>query len=144
MNAKRLVSILCAAAVGAVFVLAALPKLQNPAAFAVAVYRYHLLPGALVNLAAGVLPWTELLAGAAMIAGRGHFRRAGALLASLMLVVFSVAIAVSLARGLDIACGCFSLSPAAAQAGWQNLARNALLLAASLAAFFFTPVEADG
>ncbi|MBQ7252153.1 MAG: hypothetical protein IJS32_06090 [Kiritimatiellae bacterium] len=132
MNARRLLSSLCAAGVGAVFVLAALPKLQDPATFALAVYRYHLLPGALVNLAAMAMPWTEILTGAALIAGRGTLRRAGALLAAAMLVIFTSAIALSLARGLDIACGCFSLSPAAAAAGWKNLVRNAFLFAACL------------
>jgi uncharacterized membrane protein YphA (DoxX/SURF4 family) len=134
MNARRILSSLCAAAVGAVFILAALPKLQDPATFALAVYRYHLLPAALVNLAALVVPWTELLAGAALVAGRGTLRRAAALVAAAMLLVFTVAIAISLLRGLDIACGCFSLSPAAAAAGWKNLARNALLFAAAIAA----------
>lgn len=132
MNARRILSSLCAAAVGAVFILAALPKLQDPATFALAVYRYHLFPAALVNLAALVVPWTELLAGAALVAGRGTLRRAAALVAAAMLLVFTIAIAISLLRGLDIACGCFSLSPAAAAAGWKNLARNGLLFAAAL------------
>lgn len=141
MNARRIFSSLCAAAVGAVFVLAALPKLQDPATFALAVYRYHLLPGALVNIAALAMPWAELATGAALIAGRGTLRRAAALLAAAMLVLFTAAIAASLLRGLDIACGCFSLSPAAAAAGWKNLARNALLFAACLPPLLFPPAE---
>lgn len=139
MNARRLLSSLCAAAVGAVFVLAALPKLQDPAAFALAIYRYHLLPPALVNFAALAMPWTELVAGAALVAGRGTLRRAAALLAAAMLAVFTAAIAASLARGLDIACGCFTLSPAAEAAGWKNLARNALLFAACLPPLLLPP-----
>ena len=91
---------------GYVFLAACWHKLLHPAAFALDVATYGILPLGLVNLTALVLPWVELAAAAMLIAG--WRARAGALLAAAMMVVFIAALAAALAQGLDIACGCFA------------------------------------
>jgi uncharacterized membrane protein YphA (DoxX/SURF4 family) len=95
-------------ALGVFFVAAALPKVVDPPAFAHMVYNYRLVPGAFVNLMALAMPWLELLAGLALILG--IWTRTSAATVGALLLVFTVAISVNLARGNAIDCGCFDLS----------------------------------
>ena len=97
-------------ALGAVFVAAALPKIADPPAFAHMIYNYRLMPGALVNGLALVMPWIELVVGILLILG--VWRREAALVAALLLVVFLGAIGWNLARGHAIDCGCFDVRSA--------------------------------
>jgi uncharacterized membrane protein YphA (DoxX/SURF4 family) len=91
---------------GALFVGASLHKIAEPGAFALDIATYDLLPLGLVNLAAIVLPWVELVAGALLLVG---FRvRPAALLVTGMMAVFLAALVIALARGLDMSCGCFA------------------------------------
>lgn len=97
-------------ALGAVFVVAALPKITDPPAFAHMIYNYRLVPGALVNGLALVMPWIELVVGILLILGA--WRREAALVAALLLIVFLGAIGWNLARGHAIDCGCFDVRSA--------------------------------
>lgn len=92
-------------ALGLLFVSAALPKLVDPPSFAHMIYNYRILPGPLVNAAALVLPWFELLAGLALVLG--IWRRTAAAWIGGMLLLFVAAISFNLARGNAIDCGCF-------------------------------------
>ena len=53
--------------VGLVFVAASLYKIASPAEFARIIDNYRILPGIMVNLAAVVMPWLELFAGALLL-----------------------------------------------------------------------------
>jgi uncharacterized membrane protein YphA (DoxX/SURF4 family) len=91
---------------GGVFLLACLHKIADPGSFAVDVATYGILPLPLVNLTAITLPWIELTAGIMLIAGLKA--RAGALMVSGMMVVFTTALVIALVQGLDMSCGCFA------------------------------------
>ena len=97
-------------ALGIFFVAASLPKLVDPPSFAHMIYNYRIVPGALVNLMALVMPWVELLCGLALILGiwTGTARS----IIAAMLVVFIAAISINLMRGNAIDCGCFDVSTA--------------------------------
>ena len=97
-------------ALGLFFVIAALPKIADPPAFAHMIYNYRILPGPLVNVSALVMPWAELLLGLALVCG--IWRRSAALLVGALLAVFVVAISWNLARGNAIDCGCFDVADA--------------------------------
>jgi uncharacterized membrane protein YphA (DoxX/SURF4 family) len=97
-------------ALGVFFVVAALPKVVDPPAFAHMIYNYRIVPGVLINLMALVMPWFELLAGIALILG--IWTRASAALIGVLLGVFIVAISFNLARGNAIDCGCFDVTAA--------------------------------
>ncbi|HXG59471.1 MAG TPA: MauE/DoxX family redox-associated membrane protein, partial [Thermoanaerobaculia bacterium] len=97
-------------ALGVFFVAAALPKIVDPPGFAHMIYNYRLVPGPLVNLMALVLPWIELLAGLGLVLG--IWKETSRTIIAAMLVTFIVAIAVNLARGNAIDCGCFSIADA--------------------------------
>lgn len=97
-------------ALGAIFIAASLPKIIDPPSFAHMIYNYRLVPGALLNLSALILPWFELLIGIALVLG--IWRRTAAAWAGVLLVVFVLAIGVNLSRGNAIDCGCFDVSAA--------------------------------
>ena len=97
-------------ALGALFVIAAVPKIVDPPSFAHMIYNYRIVPGSVINLMALTMPWVELLAGLALILG--VWRRAALMLIAAMLVVFITAIGINLARGNAIDCGCFNVADA--------------------------------
>jgi putative oxidoreductase len=119
---------------GFLFIFASIEKISQPEEFARSITYYHLLPIALVNLVALLLPWIELLAGLFLLLG--ILPRGSALLLLLLLGIFIVAIGISLARGLDISCGCFGTA-AARKVGWAALGEDALMLLGSLLLYYF-------
>lgn len=62
----------------------------------------------MINFAAVVIPWIEFIAGVFLIFGIKL--RASALTINLMLVFFTVVLAITAFRGINVACGCFSTS----------------------------------
>jgi uncharacterized membrane protein YphA (DoxX/SURF4 family) len=112
--------------VGALFVGAGVFKIAQPAAFAADIGNFRMVPREWVNLLAITLPWMEVVAGGLLLAGR--WRRAAALVVTVLMVVFVVAVAQALARGLDVRCGCFG-TVGATRVGWLKLAENMALLA---------------
>lgn len=95
---------------GGLFVYAAVPKIFDPQAFAKAVGNYQLLPFWMSQLVAMVVPYIEFTLGTLLIFGK--YKKESALIISVMLVIFMIAMASAIARGLNIACGCFSLENA--------------------------------
>jgi uncharacterized membrane protein YphA (DoxX/SURF4 family) len=77
-----------------------------------------------------VLPWLEAVCGLALVVGR--YQKGAALLVSLMMVVFTTIILYNGYRGLDVACGCFSLSAQAPSRNSLNTHRNLIILAAGV------------
>ena len=90
---------------GCVFIYASLYKIRHPDLFAEAVYNYQLTPEVAVNLVAIWLPWVELFGGGLLVLGL--WVRGSVLLLNGLLVLFLGVLGISLARGLDIHCGCF-------------------------------------
>ncbi len=122
-------------AVGLIFIYASADKLLHPSAFAVAVYNYKILPGSLINLVALTLPWLEFVCGILLIIGL--FPRAAALILSILLLLFFSALSLSLYRGIDISCGCFSVSTSADKIDISYMVRDLLVLAMSTQILFF-------
>ena len=90
----------------AAFILAALPKIQDPAAFAISVEGYRVVTANLAMWIALMLPWLELVAGFGLLIPQ--IRRGSNLIIALLLIVFIALHASAWARGLDINCGCFN------------------------------------
>ncbi|MCX7007840.1 MAG: DoxX family membrane protein [Kiritimatiellaeota bacterium] len=124
----------------ALFIYAGLPKILAPQAFALVVFRFHLLPDYLINTVALLLPWLEIFAALGLLLPA--WRRACMLWLVIMLGIATAALAISLARGLDIDCGCFTLQPGRSHIGWWSLARNATLIALTLWAGWSKPARA--
>ena len=98
-------------ALGLVFVVASLDKIENPGQFVRNIANYRLLPYEVTDGVAIVLPWLEIITGSLLVLG--VWTRASALIASSMLLVFIFIVSQALWRQLDISCGCFSTDPMA-------------------------------
>ncbi len=123
----------CRLAVGGIFIFASWDKLWNPGAFAAAVDHYHLVPYSLLHPMAYGLPVLEFIIGIALLLGT--CRRGASLLASILTVVFMIAISSALIRGLDISCGCFN-TEGGHTVGTSLLVRDAVLLLLCLPPLF--------
>jgi len=127
---RRGAQILC----GLIFLAAALPKIADLAAFAGSVHNFHLervIPMAATNLLAMSIPWIELVAGLALVTGVRP--RAGAIVYTVLLAVFTAGVVQAMARGLSFDCGCFGKA-GAAKIGFQKLAENLGMLALGIVA----------
>ena len=115
----------------AAFILAALPKIQDPAAFAISVEGYRVVTANLAMWIALVLPWLELVAGFGLLIPQ--IKRGSNLIIALLLVVFIALHASAWARGLDINCGCFNAHESEKTPGYLWLIlRNIGLLTACI------------
>ena len=90
---------------GFIFIFAAITKIADPEGFSLSIYNYKLMPDVLINVLAIAFPWIELVAGILLIFGIS-VKENSAILTGL-LVIFIIAIAISMVRGLNIDCGCF-------------------------------------
>jgi uncharacterized membrane protein YphA (DoxX/SURF4 family) len=90
---------------GGMFIWAGALKIAEPLEFAQSIRNYRVVGQELAFAVAVVLPWVEVLSGACLIAGL--FRRASALLLSLLLAGFIGLVASVVWRGLEVDCGCF-------------------------------------
>ena len=108
---------------GFVFIYAGAEKISDPEAFAISISNYRLLPTAAINFFAITLPWFELVAGILLIFGIAVKENSSILFS--MLLVFTIAIVISLFRGLSIDCGCFGKGT---QIGLYKLGENSLMI----------------
>ena len=92
----------------AFFVVAGISKIVDPPGFAHEIHNYKMVPGALVNAMALILPWLEVVTGVALFLGIA--RRTAAKILAILLLVFIAALGVNLARGHPVDCGCFGTS----------------------------------
>lgn len=136
VNVLNPVTILVRIALGATFIYSSLDKIADPSAFATIITNYQLLPPLLVWAVAICLPWIEAVCGLALVLGR--LEKGAALLISLMMVVFIGVTLYNGYRGLDIACGCFSLSAKEPSNIAFNTLRNSMLLIAGTWLMFNT------
>ena len=134
---RTLIGWLCRVFLGAVFIYAGAIKIMDPTAFAESIFRYQILPGNLINIAAVILPWLEVFVGLAIMLPI-RVSDASALWILLLLVVFTVAIAFNVWRGIDISCGCFTTNPQASRAGWNKVAENCGMIVAAFLALAST------
>jgi uncharacterized membrane protein YphA (DoxX/SURF4 family) len=91
---------------GALLVFAGALKLRDPTGFATEITNYRLLPQLAPYLAA-TLPLVEIVLGAALILAPRVWRRAAALASLGLLLVFTLAVAQVVVRGINVDCGCF-------------------------------------
>jgi len=105
---------------------AALDKITHPEQFARIVFNYHLLPGPIINIVALVLPVSEFLAGIMLISGTLYPGARNYLI--ILLLAFMIAIGVNVIRGVDLECGCFTVSSKAKSAALQILVRDVFYL----------------
>ena len=110
-----------------IFIYAGAEKIADPEAFAISISNYRLLPVSTLNFFAITLPWIEIIAGILLL-----FRIAvkeNSIIIFSMLLIFTIAVVISLFRGLSIDCGCFGKGT---QIGLFKLGENILMIVGSL------------
>lgn len=133
--------------IGLLLVWSSIPKLSARDEFEAAVRNYQLLPPKLVRPVARAVPSAELTLGMALAVGA--LTLPAAILAAAMLIVFATAVAVNLARGRRIDCGCAGIS-APREITWGLVARDIVLAALVLwiafasSAALFDPLPEGG
>lgn len=129
--------------VGGYFVYAALPKIIEPLAFATSISNYGLLPNAIINAIALVLPWLELLCAVGLMIGWRI--KLNAALCAAMLAVFTTAVAYAVIMGLKIDCGCFG-SAGGDEVSWVKVGKNVLMLLGLVVVYRYptSPFAFDG
>jgi uncharacterized membrane protein YphA (DoxX/SURF4 family) len=118
--------------VALVFIYAGAEKISDPKIFSQAIYNYRLLPIESVNIVAITLPWLELISGILLLFGVS-VKENSAIIGTL-LVIFIIAIFISMIRGLNIDCGCFGKSN---PVGWKKIGENILLFIICIALLAF-------
>ena len=110
-----------------VFIYAGAEKISNPDDFALSISNYRLLPTSTLNFFSITLPWIEIVTGILLLFGISVKENSAIILT--MLSVFTIAIIISLFRGLSIDCGCFGKGT---QIGLFKLGENFLMIIGSL------------
>jgi uncharacterized membrane protein YphA (DoxX/SURF4 family) len=114
---------LCRLILAGIFLYSGYVKIQEPLQFAAAIAGYKLLPETYIFPLAKLLPWAELALGYNFLIGwktRYNAMAAGALLAA-----FIAVLAITVSRGIEANCGCFSLDERISP---KTIARDSLIL----------------
>jgi putative oxidoreductase len=110
---------------GALFLLAGGLKILDPAAFAIEIEHYQLVPWWSCALLALFLPWLEICVGIGLLTQ--PVWRGALAWATGLLLLFSAALLSAMLRGLSIDCGCFGRVWQSTGTFWP-LIRNLVLL----------------
>lgn len=90
---------------GLVFIVSGILKVAEPTKFLFDVQTFQLVPYPVAYATAFVLPWFEIIAGLALIIGKG--RRGAGLSLGLLTLFFIFAIISANMRDFHLDCGCF-------------------------------------
>ena len=127
---KKRIVFLSRLILGGLFIYASYDKLLNPLAFAQIIHNYRLMPPSVISIIAVILPWIELSAGVLLIIG---FRVRGAnFIIFTLLIMYIAMLSITAARGINIACGCFSTSLAAKSNIFGRIAEDIGMLILSI------------
>lgn len=96
---------LASLAFGVLFLWSGVLKIKDPISFAEAIRNFRIVGDPIAPALAHFLPWLEVFAGLAVMIDRT--REGAAALLTLLLLGFTLGIAIAWSRGLEIACGCF-------------------------------------
>lgn len=125
---NRYLFLFCRVLLGGIFIASGLIKIIYPVEeFAAEISQYALLPGWSIMAFAMVLPWIEFISGLLLVSG--VWVKFNSAIIGLMLIMFIIAIAQAMVRGIDLAsCGCFGNLFEIGETPGQVLAKDLLLL----------------
>lgn len=113
--------------VGAVLLVAGIPKVRDSDAMVRAVRGYKVLPDGAATVVGRTLPWVEIVLGTSLLLGVAPAVTGAA--AAAMFAAFVAGLTINLLRGRrDLDCGCFAFSAGdseIAHIGWWHSARAA-------------------
>src|SRR5215467_655811 len=118
----------CRLILAGVFVLSAVEKLRAPGAFVDGIQSFRLLPPRFVRPGAYAALFCEICSVGLLAVPRTAL--AGFVLAGAVLALFTVVIARTIRRGLNVPCPCFGVSTV--PVGPQHVIRNLILISVSV------------
>ena len=133
---KKQILLISRIVLGGLFIYSGIDKIIDPLSFATIIHHYRITPPNMINFAAIVIPWIEFVAGLFLVLGIKV--RASALTINLLLVFFTVVLAVTAFRGINVACGCFSTSTAVKSNLVIRIIEDFGMLALGLHVMFFS------
>ena len=122
--------VLLSIVLGITFLGSAVPKLRHPKGFILAVLEYRVLPPRLSWFYARLIPPLEFLMALLLLTGTAV--RSAAVIISVLLLSFIVAVGINLVRGRDLDCHCFGKATKR-PIGWRLLLQDAALFGAAIA-----------
>ncbi|BBD07934.1 MauE/DoxX family redox-associated membrane protein [Desulfovibrio ferrophilus] len=125
---------------GLVFMAAGVSKIIHPVDFSQVIYNYQMVPDLLVNPMAIILPWVEVVCGAALVTN--CFARGASFILSFLLLIFLGALWFNISRGLDVGCGCFTADPQAKGNLMHSAIRDTILFSVGLIVLWRAFVDA--
>ena len=129
INYRHLFVLIARLVLTGTFVMAALPKIKDPVAFATSVNAFQVVGPTFSNWIALFLPWLELIVGIGLLLPQ--IRSSSSILIAILLIVFIGLHASAWIRELEISCGCFGAESAEESTNYLWLiTRNSLLLIA--------------
>lgn len=126
-------------AIGSFLLPSGLGKLADLTAFTAGVRAYRILPERLVPVFSRMLPWLEITL--ALMLLLGILVPTAALITSLLVACFTIAVGINLARGREIDCQCHGVA-GSRSISWGTIARNLPLIGLSLWLGFASPLAA--
>ncbi len=117
----------CRWILGGLFLVAGVMKAAEPGGFLRDVAGYALVDGWGLVVVGFLLPYLEIVTGAALVLRRPY--RGAVLVAGAMLAIFLAALVQAWVRGLDISCGCFGGAGGTSDYPWW-VARDLALMCA--------------
>jgi len=122
---------------GIIFIVASINKIYDPKGFALIIQNYKILPPEMINFVAVTLPWLEAVCGFLLLTG--CFVKGSALILDILLLIFIIALLINYNRGIDISCGCFSLSSDGTKSIFHYIIRDLILLGLGIVVLFYRP-----
>jgi uncharacterized membrane protein YphA (DoxX/SURF4 family) len=121
---------------GVLFILASWDKIRHPAAFAEVIRNYMLLPEILIHPTAILLPWIEAVCGVLLVTG--YLCLGSVAIVDGLMVLFTLALVINFFRGVDMACGCFSVATEGTGGSYAwYLLRDLAILAAGVCVLLY-------
>ena len=115
------------------FIYAGMVKINYTAEFAETIASYQMVPYWGINLMAVTMPWIELVSGILLLCGIRV--RSAIVVIGVLLVMFTVGIAVNLIWKAPIDCGCFHTL--GDTISWKTLMRDLIWVAMAAHVFFY-------
>lgn len=127
---KKLISnkyllFLCRIIIGLIFIFAGAEKINDPLSFSDSILNYKLFPLVFANSIAIIIPWIEITTGLLLVLGISV--KENAAIVCSFLLIFTILVAITAIRGLNIDCGCFG-GDYSQKAGLSKIIENILLL----------------
>ncbi len=135
----KILAFIVRVALGIIFIAASIDKIIHPAEFAKIIHNYRLMPGFLINLWAITLPWIELICG--ILLTLGLFREGAFSVITALIIIFVIAVGINVVRGVNLDCGCFTVSEHARGNALLVLIRDFGLLAMAIFVYLFDSVS---